>query len=84
MYVNPPEGDMTKVTFWQGVTIVARQTTNPTAGVIAKVRLYGNNNTGILLFNRRNAKSLQLKGLVDKLFDKHGFLPQIEWLVALP
>jgi hypothetical protein len=84
VYVNPPEGNMTKVTLWQGITIVARQTTNPTARVIAKVRLYSNNNTGNIFFNRRNAKSLQRKGLVDKLFDKHGLLPQIEWLVALP
>jgi hypothetical protein len=50
----------------------------------AKVWNNRDNELGTRLDNGFDAKPLQLKSLADKLFDKHGFLLQIVWLVALP
>jgi hypothetical protein len=50
--------------------------------VIAEIRSNSNKKSGILLLDGFDAKSLQLKGLADKLLDKHGFLFQIEMVVG--
>lgn len=75
---------MTKSSFRERIPVVARTTTHPATWVVATVRHKSDNQFGTRFHNGLNANSLQIKSLADKLFDKHGFLLQIVWLVALP
>jgi hypothetical protein len=78
VHINSPERNMTEVALGQCIPIVARSSANTTARVVTKIRFNGNKQFGIPLLNGFDAKSLQLECLADKLFDKHGFLSQIE------
>jgi hypothetical protein len=75
---------MAKASFRERVPVVTGSATHPAAGMAAKVWNNRDNELGTRLDNGFDAKPLQLKSLADKLFDKHGFLLQIVWLVALP
>ena len=50
--------------------------THPAAGMVAQVWNNSDNKIGTRFDNGFDTKSLHLKGLADKLFDKHGFLPR--------
>jgi hypothetical protein len=50
--------------------------------MVAKVWSDSDNKLGTRLDDGFDAKPLQLKSLADKLFDKHGFLPQIGMVVG--
>jgi hypothetical protein len=84
VHIDSPDWHVTEKPLGQSIPIITWSSANTTARVIAKIRFNSNEKSGILLFNGFDAKSLQLKCLTDKLFDKDGFLAQIEWLVALP
>jgi hypothetical protein len=75
---------MAKSSFRERIPVIAGVATYPAAWVIATVRHKSNNQFRTRFDNGLNANSLQNKFLADKLFDKHGFLLKIVWLVALP
>jgi hypothetical protein len=68
---------MAKTSFRERVPVIAGTVTHPAAGMVAKIRNKSDNQFGTRLFDGFDAKSLHLKGLTDKLFNKHGFLLQI-------
>jgi hypothetical protein len=73
---------MAKASFRERVPVVTGSATNPAAGMVAKIRNKRDNQFGTRFDNGFNAKPLHLKGLADKLFDKHGFLLQIDMVVG--
>jgi hypothetical protein len=75
---------MAKSSFRERIPVIAGTATDPAAWMVAKVWNNRNKEFGTRFDNGFDAKPLQLKSLADKMFDKHGFLPQIVWLLALP
>jgi hypothetical protein len=82
VHIDSPDRHVTEIPLGQSIPIITWSSANTTARVIAKIRFNSNKKSGILLFNGFDAKSLQLECLADKLFDKHGFLLQIEMVVG--
>lgn len=75
---------MAKSSFRERIPVIAGTATYPASWVVATVRHKSDNQFWPSFNNGLNANSLQIKSLANKLFDKHGFLLQIVWLVALP
>jgi hypothetical protein len=69
---------MAKSSFRERIPVIAGAATYTAARVATAVRHKCNNQFGTRFDNGLNANSLQIKSLADKLFDKHGFLLQIE------
>jgi hypothetical protein len=73
---------MAKSSFRERIPVIAGTVTYPAAGMVTKIRNKIDNQFGTRLFDGFDAKSLHLKSLADKLFNKHGFLPQIDMVVG--
>jgi hypothetical protein len=77
-----PQGYMAKTSFRERITVITGTVTHPATGMVAKIRNKSNNQFGTRLIEGFDAKPLHLKSLADKLFNKHGFLPQIDMVVG--
>jgi hypothetical protein len=73
---------MAKSPFRERIPIIARTATYSAAWVATTIRHKSNNKFGARFDNGLNAYSLQIKSLADKLFNKHGFLLQIDMVVG--
>jgi hypothetical protein len=73
-YRYGPQRHMAESSFRERIPIIAGSATHPAAGMVAKIRGKSDNQFGTRLDNGFNAKPLHLKGLADKLLNKHGFL----------
>lgn len=73
---------MAKSSFRERIPVITGAATYPTTWVAATVRHKSNNKFGTRFDNGLNANSLQIKSLADKLFNKHGFLLQIDMVVG--
>lgn len=73
---------MAKSSFRERVPVITGAVTYPAAGMVTKVWNKSDKQFGIRLFDGFDAKPLHLKSLADNLFNKPGFLPQIDMVVG--